>query len=123
MRFSVKTDTQGMSSICIFVMIAASTGHAYPLARGKAGLRRDHPRGDPGRASARLLEGLRRRGVEPGPSSRRAEGIGRWLLRRLGVSPFTVGRSPSARRKGASRAERDRSEAETLAPGATVTGR
>jgi hypothetical protein len=40
-----------------------------------------------------------------------------------GVSPFTVGCSPSARRKGASRAERDRSEAETLAPGATVTGR
>jgi hypothetical protein len=48
-----------------------------------------------------LRKGLRRRDVEPGPPLRRAEALGRRLLRRPWVSPFTVGRSPSARCKTA----------------------
>lgn len=39
------------------------------------------------------------------------------------ASPFTVGRSPSGPCKGVVARERDRSEAETLAWSATVTGR
>jgi hypothetical protein len=48
-------------------------------------------------------------------------GMGRGSLRRLGVSPFTVGRSP-ARCKAAGFAGAERSEG-SLAPCATVTGR
>jgi hypothetical protein len=73
-----------------------------PAARGRPDSDAITPEGDPDRVSARPLE----KDCAGGALSRdrpfrRAEALGRRLLRRLGVSPFTVGRSPSARCKTA----------------------
>ena len=97
-----------------------------PVPRGRRAVRPDSGAITPGGgpiASPLGLEGAAPEGRGAGTVFSLRGGMGGLLLRRLGVSPFTVGRSPSAWCKGGSRAERDRSEAETLAPGATVSGR